>query len=127
MNIVIIEDEGIVLDTVTAMIERILKDKSISCKIKNFKNADSVWEDEAFRSMLDKIDIFLIDGDVPREKSGLDLLDNIIATRPSAKVVIMSAKHYYEDSARQKGAVGFLTKPFSLKDLTRVLEELLPA
>ncbi|GAB4554628.1 MAG: hypothetical protein OHK0023_24990 [Anaerolineae bacterium] len=73
-----------------------------------------------------KFDLILTDIDIG-DASGFDVLQLARQTRPKAQIILMSASADPEviQMARESGAARFLPKPFALKDLMQVVDEML--
>jgi len=72
-----------------------------------------------------KPDLVTLDLSLGEGVDGLKVLKGILAADPKAKVVILSAN--IQKDARERlleaGAKGFLTKPFTIKDFTALIEQ----
>jgi two-component system nitrogen regulation response regulator GlnG len=68
-------------------------------------------------------DLALLDMELP-DGSGMELLARMLARKPGARVVIMTAYTSAEFAARARelGARGFLRKPLDMRELGRVVE-----
>jgi CheY-like chemotaxis protein len=73
----------------------------------------------------DKFDVVFLDCNMPG-LDGLQTLDRLIARDQPAKVIMISSQRNEERerSARQRGAVAFLHKPFYPRDVDRVMHAL---
>jgi len=89
--------------------------------------ADGLEAVELMRARGDEIVAVLLDLTMPR-LDGIAALEEILAIRPDARIVLCSG--YDEPDVRSRTAgrlAGFLAKPFDLDDLERVLAEALRA
>jgi two-component system chemotaxis response regulator CheY len=66
--------------------------------------------------------VIIMDHRMPT-KNGVEATREILAERPKTRVIFVSADEAVEREAREAGAVRFLKKPISLKDLIRNIEE----
>jgi CheY-like chemotaxis protein len=69
------------------------------------------------------IDLVLSDVIMPGGRSGVDLAEHLATARPGLPVVLCSGYTGGEQGRAQAGAWPFLSKPFSLDSLARVLTE----
>ncbi len=71
-----------------------------------------------------KPDITFLDIDMP-DKNGLDALEEILAGRPDAFVVMVSAHSTFENVqvAIERGARGFIVKPFSISKFQMLVDK----
>jgi len=79
------------------------------------------------RAEIDKPDLILLDVRMPR-MSGLTVLEHLSRSETaSIPVIMLSVVTTQPDvrSALQRGAVAYLTKPFELKEMTRLVEQIL--
>lgn len=67
-------------------------------------------------------DITLLDIGLP-DKSGLDLLEDLIGYNPEAFIVMLTQSSVERDVklARQRGAAGYITKPFTMKKVEQCI------
>jgi two-component system chemotaxis response regulator CheY len=66
--------------------------------------------------------IIIMDHRMPT-KNGVEATKEILSERPDTKIIFVSADDAVEKEAKEAGAVRFLKKPISLKDLLHNLEE----
>ncbi|MBN1136500.1 MAG: response regulator [Anaerolineae bacterium] len=79
------------------------------------------------RAEIDKPDLILLDVRMPK-MSGLTVLEHLARSETATIPVIMLSvvtTHPEVQSALQRGAVAYLTKPFELKEMTRLVSEVL--
>ena len=79
------------------------------------------------RAEIDKPDLILLDVRMPK-MSGLTVLEHLARSETaSIPVIMLSVVTTQPDvrSALQRGAVAYLTKPFELKEMTRLVEQIL--
>lgn len=73
-----------------------------------------------------RVTVAIVDFDLGHSRyTGIDLLNKIRLYQPDIPVVLISAQLPEEDAMRA-GAVSFLQKPFSTKDLLTIIRPLLP-
>jgi DNA-binding NtrC family response regulator len=72
-------------------------------------------------------DLVVSDMDIGEDHSGFDVLQLAAEKRPNAKIVMMSARAdaALVEQAKASGAAQFLPKPFKVKDLLALIENLL--
>jgi CheY-like chemotaxis protein len=113
-TVLLIEDEEIVMEVTRAMIEK------MGCTVIEALLGKAAVD--AAADMNQTIDLALMDMDMPDMK-GPEIFDRLKELRPGIKVVVCSGQD--EDSTVrnlfEKGADGFLQKPFSYKKLEEVL------
>ncbi|HEY3422754.1 MAG TPA: response regulator [Methanocellaceae archaeon] len=66
--------------------------------------------------------VIIMDHRMPT-KNGVEATREILAERPDTKIIFVSADEAVEKEAREAGAVRFLKKPISLKELQRNIDE----
>lgn len=84
---------------------------------------------DALRQLSERsYDVALVDVLLPGGVDGLTLLGQVRVSSPELKVIIVTGhgSPEMERTAREQGAVGFLTKPFSLAELGNMLAQFLP-
>ena len=81
---------------------------------------------ELFAQHRDRIRVVVLDLTMPG-MSGEDVFRSIRAAKPDARVVLASGYSADELASRlsAKGYAGFLQKPYTIEDLTRVLKSIL--
>lgn len=117
MKILLIEDER----EFAASIADFLKSEGYLVEFApDFPTADE-------KAALYDYDCLIMDINLPGGGSGLDVLRNLKRTRPTAAVIIVSAKNSLEDRivGLDLGADDYLTKPFHLTELNARLKALL--
>src|SRR2546428_9532244 len=70
---------------------------------------------DKFEGMLPPPDLILMDHRMPR-KNGLDATREIITSHPGTKVLMVTADETILSLAEERGACGYLQKPFSLEE-----------
>jgi len=70
-------------------------------------------------------DLTLMDQRMPG-KSGLEAIREILALRPEARILVISADATIRDRWQEAGATGFIEKPVDWKQLRRAIEQALP-
>jgi two-component system, chemotaxis family, chemotaxis protein CheY len=66
--------------------------------------------------------IIIMDHRMPT-KNGVEATKEILAERPKTRIIFVSADEAVEKEAKEAGAVQFLKKPISLRDLTKNIDE----
>ena len=70
------------------------------------------------------IDIAILDVEMPTE-NGIETTKKIKAIQPDIKIILTSGDEKYESEALAAGAIGFIVKPMSEKDLQKCLQVLM--
>lgn len=91
---------------------------SVNRKIMSFENASSAW---GYFNNNNSPDIIISDVEMPGI-DGLELLSKIKLKSPEKIFIVMSSDPTYEKQAKELGADAFLTKPFSINDLFRLVD-----
>jgi CheY-like chemotaxis protein len=76
---------------------------------------------EKYRKRIKDPDLIIMDHRLPG-MNGVETMLQILQMNPSAKVLFISADEKAKRPALDKGAVGFLLKPFSLADFIKAVE-----
>lgn len=115
-RILIVEDDATFRETVLEVL------RDVGYKVKGARNVDKA----AKRLRKHKFDLVLSDVHIG-DQSGFDVLQIAHDKRPDAKIVLMSAKADAEMmvQAKESGASRVLPKPFRVKELLHLIEELL--
>ncbi len=66
--------------------------------------------------------VIIMDHRMPT-KNGVEATREILSEKPGTRVIFVSADEAVEKEAREAGAIRFLKKPISLKDLVRNIED----
>ena len=66
--------------------------------------------------------VIIMDHRMPT-KNGVEATKEILAERPDTRIIFVSADEAVEKEAREAGAIRFLKKPISLKDLIKNIED----
>jgi signal transduction histidine kinase/CheY-like chemotaxis protein len=116
--VLVVDDEPVVRSVAVAILRRL--------GLEIVEAVDGEAGVAAFRDEPDRFGLVLLDLTMPR-LGGADAFTQIRALRPKVPVVLMSGFNEADASGRfaGKGLAGFLEKPFSPQDLTRVVEEAL--
>ena len=91
---------------------------SVNRKVMSFDSASSAW---GYLSKNKSTDIIISDVEMPG-MDGLELLSKIKVKSPEKIFVIMSSDPSYEKRAKELGADAFLSKPFNIDDLFRLVD-----
>jgi DNA-binding NtrC family response regulator len=114
MNIAIVDDDSEILNMMKLFFER--KGHSVSTHQNplNFLNGNSF-----------NYDIILMDVMMP-QINGIDLLEKLMKKAPHLKIMIMTAYSTLDKviNSHKNGAVHYITKPFSLGDLEKKIQEI---
>lgn len=78
--------------------------------------------DAVVKEQLTPAPIIIMDHRMPT-KNGVEATREILSERPDTKIIFVSADDAVEKEAKEAGAVRFLKKPISIKDLLHNLEE----
>lgn len=105
---------------ITDLLEKVLKRESFDAKA--FYNASSVIE----VLKISKPDLMLLDIQMPG-MDGLEALKIIKEIHPKLKIIIMTAyaERYKSKFFLQSGAIDFISKPFKLKDIRKLIANML--
>ena len=79
---------------------------------------------EIYRTILKKPDIILMDHRMPI-KNGLDASNEILEIDKDSKIIFVSADPMAKTEALALGAIKFIKKPFSIKDLVLLINDIL--
>lgn len=115
-RILIVEDDATFRETVLEVL------RDVGYKVKGARNVDKATR----RLRKHKFDLVLSDVHIG-DQSGFEVLQVARDKRPDAKIVLMSAKADPEmmAQAKESGASRVLPKPFRVKELLHLIEELL--
>jgi len=113
VNVLVVDDEPLIC---WALKRRFSGRRMTVHAVGNCTGALSELREKQYGLML--LDIHLPDG------NGLDLLKEVKVISPATKVIVISADGTEQNRQRafSGGASQFIEKPFSIKDLTRVME-----
>jgi CheY-like chemotaxis protein len=113
-RVVIVDDSA----TVRRMVKRILASSIFNIQVAEAANG----EDALVMCASGGFDILFLDCNMPG-LTGLETLDGLLSRNPEAKIIMMSGERNAElvETARERGAIEFLTKPFYPRDIDRVL------
>ncbi len=78
---------------------------------------------QVFEAMNPRPDIIIMDQRLPL-MNGVEATKEIMRMDPGAKVLFVSADNRSRESALSSGAMGFITKPFQMKDFMTHLDDL---
>jgi len=117
-TVLLVEDEDVIVDVGKKLLER------IGYHVLTAGNGKQALEISS--SYRGKIDLVILDVVLP-DMRGLDIYQQLVASRPNLKVLVSSG--FSEKGPVQEilraGAEGFIQKPFLLSDLSRRLQEIL--
>lgn len=77
-----------------------------------------------YKEFNSKPDLIIMDHRMPK-KEGIETTKEILSLHPEAKVLFASADNTVRDEAFAVGAVGFLSKPFTLQRLKEKILEII--
>ena len=83
------------------------------------------WEGPGVRDAVDWVDLLLLDHRLPGA-TGLEILVEVKARRPSLRVVMLTGDLDLQEEAEQLGVDAFLRKPFDVAELVAVLRAPVP-
>ena len=114
LTVLVVDDEDIVLVTVTKMLER-LGYTTISAS-----NGQEAMD--LFQQHQDKIDMVFLDVILPGISAG-EIMKTIKSLRPETRVLLSSGFNMQEitDEYLKKQSDGYLAKPYTMKELSRML------
>jgi len=115
MKVLIVDDEPLAL----SRLERLLKEAGVN----EVLVAENAYEAKKILQEDHDIDAVFLDIKMPG-KTGLELAKEIISQREDVFIVFQTAYEEYTLSAFEVGAVGYLTKPFFLEDVVKVLNRI---
>jgi DNA-binding NtrC family response regulator len=115
-RILIVEDDATFRETVLEVL------RDVGYKVKGARNLDKATK----RLTKHKFDLVLSDVHIG-DHTGFEVLQVAAEKRPDAKIVMMSSKADPEiiEQAKSSGASRFLPKPFRVKELLALIEDLL--
>lgn len=117
-NILVIDDDNTLLSVIKSMINKL----GGCCDI-----CLSPLEFEDYLKIINKYDIILTDREMGAF-NGPEVLKKIKSLDSDKKVVLMTARsEYNQETAIAKGFDDYLRKPFSIKDLSRIINTDIPA
>ena len=107
-RVLVIDDERVIRDLMREILERV-----------GYETVGAATADEAF-ALLEEHDVSLVVSDIVMPGlTGLELLEEVHARRPSVPVILVTGAGTYENlsQAVTRGANGFVIKPFSHAEL----------
>ncbi|MEA3398767.1 MAG: PAS domain S-box protein [Patescibacteria group bacterium] len=116
LKILVMDDNTMVLDLMEAILENLGHQFVLS---KHGAEAVEKYQ-EAFGSE-EKFDLAILDLTIPGGMGGVETLEELKKIDPNVKVIISSG---YSDQV-PNGFAGVLSKPYKIKDLVKVLEEVM--
>lgn len=116
MKVLLVEDNALTRYTIKSLLERLGHEV-----VAEAENADEAAK--AFREH--KPDVVFLDLILPG-KSGVEILEDLRAANPSARVVVITAVEQEEIDKRlaDKGVTAILRKPFSFEDFKTLMKGL---
>lgn len=117
-TILIVDDDQMVLTSIKELLE------TLGYEVLTASNGQKGLN--IISSATQTIDMVLLDIFLP-DYNGFDLLPKMLAIQPDLKIVFSTGNpiEESEESLHEKGAVGFLQKPYSLGDLKETLNRVL--
>jgi signal transduction histidine kinase/CheY-like chemotaxis protein len=114
-TILVVDDEAIVLETVTKMLERL--------GYGVIPAANGTEALALFRQNRDRIDMVLLDLVMPGVSAG-DILGEIKACRPEVKIILSSGYSLANLQERNQslGSDGFIAKPYTMGELSKTVQ-----
>lgn len=117
-SIMVIDDESFIVDLYRDILT-----------LKGFEIIATAYDgDEAIdklRIMKKPPDIIILDHRMPN-KSGIATMEEIVDLKIASKILFVSADIMVQKIAMEKGASGFLSKPFRMDDLLEEINKLAP-
>ena len=116
MKILVVDDEGIVLDSC----QRVLEEDGLDVLlVTSADKAIAAIEDE-------EPSILLMDIKMP-VRDGIDLMREVKEKWPSIPIIVMSGYHTTEtiEEANKMGAVAFINKPFTPDELLETIRQVI--
>lgn len=114
-GVAVVDDEKLLTDLVVRMLEL----NGIKTSFKAYDGHEAV---QKFRECNPKPEIVIMDYRLPAT-TGVEVMREMRQTDSSSKFVFISADTEVKDEALQAGAVMFMAKPVSMKDLIDALEQ----
>lgn len=119
VDILIVDDEPKFAENLKIFLDESLPFKAV---IFSYENSETAWE---FMKLVGtSIDLLITDIEMPK-MDGRELLKKIKTKYPIIKTIMMSGHPNGKAIAEEAGANIFLKKPFSMKELKEVIQELL--
>ena len=115
MNCLIADDIPIILRGEIGVVINVLGEDT---KIFEAEKSDEVLE----IVKENHIDIAILDVEMPTE-NGIETAKKIKAIQPDIKIILTSGDEKYKTEALAAGAISFIVKPMSKKDLQKCLQE----
>jgi len=116
MKILVVDDEGIVLDSC----QRVLEEDGLDVLlVTSADKAIAAIEDE-------EPSVLLMDVKMP-VRDGMDLMREVKERWPSIPIIVMSGYHTTEtiEEAHKMGAVAFINKPFTPDELLETIRQVI--
>jgi len=117
-TVLVIDDEDIIAEMACDMLN------SIGFNVLTAKNGFEGLE--LYKEKKDTIEVVLLDLVMPG-MNGITCFSNLIHINPEIKVIISSGmgEHEKKDELLKMGVMGYLEKPYSMKGISRTLEQIL--
>ena len=116
-KVMIVDDEKPILD----LFEVIQEVCDFTIVAEAFTGEDAI---EKYSTLKIKPDVVIMDQRMP-DMDGVEATRKILSIDKSAKILFVSGDPLSEEEARSAGAIGFLEKPFGLKELNAAIEKAL--
>ncbi|CRI64778.1 Two component transcriptional regulator, winged helix family [Thiocapsa sp. KS1] len=125
IDFTVIDGPEIMRDIVLLEDHPILRDEIASCLDKHGHAVTSVGTLADFWPLMPKVRIAIIDITLP-DGSGFDAVDRLRALSPRAGIIVLTARGSLDDklAGLAAGADHYLVKPFSLLELSAIIEAL---
>jgi CheY-like chemotaxis protein len=114
-QIIIVDDDQLVRDFAVHTIEY-----GINRKVVTFDNGFNAWQ--FLKKKAQDADIIIADANIP-DMDGLELLNQTKKHYPEKKFVLTTSNPDLENTAYQLGADAFLSKPYDVNDLFKVVQQ----
>ncbi len=117
-TILIIDDEAMILNVATDML------KTLGYRILTANNGPAAIE--LYRQQMNRIDLIILDMIMP-DMSGSEVFDELKRINPRIKILLSSGYSLNSQAAQilDRGCDGFIQKPFTLRDISRQMREIL--
>ena len=117
-TVLLVDDEEIVLDVGATML------RSLDYRVLEASNGRQALD--ILRAQKDRIDLVVLDMVMP-EMSGEEVFEQMRVIQPGIRVLLSSgySREGQADHLLARGCDGFIQKPFGLKDLARVMVEMM--
>lgn len=117
LQTLIIDDDRLVRDFTVHTLEF-----GTNRKVTTFDSGFKAWQH--LQRQPQQADIIIADANIP-DINGLELLERVKHAFPGTRFIVTSSNPANEQTAYRLGADAFLAKPFDVKDLLTIIQELI--